>query len=72
MDDKQIDLKPTEYRTTRGVKGEPFFGAGWPIGAAALGTIAIGTLVHDAGIAAHIAGAIGGAIIGVVFQQFYR
>lgn len=71
MDDKLIELKPHEYRSG-GVKGEPFFGAGWPFGAAALGTILIGTLVHDAGIAAHVAGGIGGAVLGGIFQQFYR
>lgn len=72
MDDKQIDLPRNEYRVTEGGKGEPFFGVGWPFGAAALGTILIGSLVHDAGIAAHVAGGIGGAVLGAVFQQFYR
>ncbi len=70
MDDPKII--EGDYRTARGVKGEPLFGAGWPIGAAALGTIAIGTLVHEAGIAAHIAGAIGGAVLGAIWQQFYH
>lgn len=72
MDDnpKIVDLSRREYRA-EGIKGEPFFAAGWPIGVAALITIAIGTLIHDASGPVYIIGAIGGAIIGTVFQQLF-
>lgn len=67
---KQIDLLRREYQA-EGVKGEPFFAAGWPIGVAALVAIVIGTLIHDATGPVYFIGAIGGAVLGMLIQQVF-
>jgi len=71
MDDKpnQIDLHRREYRAEP-IKGEPLFGPGWPFGVAALITIAVGVIFHDASAPVHVLGAIGGVLLVTIFYQF--
>lgn len=71
MADKEIELGRHDYRA-EGIKGESFFGPGWPFGAAALITIIVGTLIHEASAPVWAFGAIAGAALVGIFQQFYR
>ena len=68
MDRKHIGLKRSEYRA-EGIKGEPFFAAGWPVGVAVLVMIAVGTFMHDATGPMYFFDAIGGALLGFIVQQ---
>lgn len=59
---KTVDLSRHEYRAD-GIKGDPFFGSGWPVGLAALFAIIGGTVaVHAFDLPAGIGSALGGVL----------
>lgn len=65
-----IDLDHREYRADP-IKGEPFFGIGWPFGMSALLAIAGGTIgVHVFGLPVWAGSAIGG-IFGMIIGQVH-
>lgn len=67
---KEIELSKRDYRA-QGIKGEPFFSFGWPIGVAALITIGSGTLFHGTPFWIHIIGGIAGATLAAVFREIF-
>lgn len=68
----QIDLEPTEYRVVEEPRREPFWGAGWPVGVAAVVAIVVGTLTYGGAPSLHVIGAIAGAVVTAIVWQFYR